>query len=211
MNDAAPAWSAPFAPSARRRAFTLVELLVVMAIITTLMGMITSGIVIAYRRAQDAKVRALIVLVRGGCERFKSTHGVYPWAGAGPVGPGATIDLEAVYAELRSAPGANMNKAQDCLPGLPADFVKTVAGRQRLQDVWGSDLVLRVDPASLGPVIWSRGRDRVDDTNFEDPPATYTRYTPPAPPAAYSDPAKFPRGWYYLGDGKSRGDDLRSL
>jgi prepilin-type N-terminal cleavage/methylation domain-containing protein len=199
-------------PGRRRGAFTLIELLVVMAVICTLMSMVTGVIFVVKKRGEDARTRALILFcLKPSCQRYYDNHGVYPWVSPEKVGPATVIDPEMVYIELRGLPGAVTNRSTDYLDGLDPRFVKTVAGKARLQDSWGSDIAFRVDPQGLRPVIWSRGRDRVDDTNFEDPPAKYTHYTPPAPPAIYADPAKYPRAYYYLGDGRSRGDDLSSL
>jgi anti-anti-sigma factor len=203
--------SAPRAPHPGRRAFTLVELLVVIAIIGLLMSLLTGGMIALKRRSQVMQTRTLLTAVQAGCETFRANHGRYPWPEAGSVGPTTVIDPAAVYTELRGQPGSSVNRTRDYLPGLAGTFVKTVAGKGRLQDAWGSDLSFRADPQSLNPVIWSRGPDRVDDTNFEDPPGAYTSYAPPPAPAAYSDPAKFPRTYYYLGDGRSRRDDISNL
>jgi prepilin-type N-terminal cleavage/methylation domain-containing protein len=207
---AAAATTAP-APARRRGAFTLVELLVVITVICILMGMVTSGVVVAMRKAEETRIRTLVTFLRPPCERFRDDHGSYPWTSPEKVTATTVIDPAAVYAELRGLPGATMNPSIDYLKALDPRFVKTVAGKPRLQDGWGADIVFRVDPQNLKPVIWSRGWDGVDDTNFEDPPAKYTRYTPPGPPPAFSNPAKFPRAYYYLGDGRSRADDLSSL
>ena len=197
------------AARAGRRAFTLVELLVVIAILCLLMGLLVGVIHALQVRSQLMQTRAVIDAVQTACEHYRGSHQRYPWAEPGSVGPATVIDPAEVYAELRGSPGATVNRT-DHLPGLAAKFVKNVGGRDRLQEAWGSELSFRVDPRSLKPVIWSRGQDRVDDTNFGDPPSAYS-YAPPAPPATYSDPAKFPRAYYYLGDGRSRGDDLSSL
>ena len=86
---------------------------------------------------------------------------------------------------------------------------------ETIVDVWRSELTFRVDPASMDPVIFSRGEDGVDDTNYEDGDSAWydanQQYTPPTVPSAYSDGDKYPRIYYYLGDGLTRKDDLGNL
>ncbi|HOX04981.1 MAG TPA: type II secretion system protein [Planctomycetota bacterium] len=199
------------AAARRRRAFTLIELLVVMSIICLLMGLVFGVATAVKRKSENLQVIALLGSLKTGVEIFQNDFRCLPWTQPSAVGPGTVIDPADVYAELRGLPGASINRTRDCLEGVSPRAIKVVNGRPRLQDPWGSDIVFRVDPRGLRPVFWSRGRDRVDDTNFEDPPASYTDYAPPPPPAAYSDPLKYPRAYFYLGDGRSRGDDKSSL
>ena len=195
----------------RRRGFTLIELLVVIAIIGVLAGILVPVLGALQRKARRALVRNLVGQAGTACESFRADHGQYPWAKPAAATAATAIRGEEVYAELRASAGATVNTAQDYLGAAPAQCVRKVAGRDRLADVWGADLVFRVNPNGGGAVIWSRGPNGIDDTNFEDPAGTYTKYAPPPPPAAYGDPLKYPRAYYYLGDGRSRSDDLSNL
>jgi len=60
-----------------------------------------------------------------------------------------------------------------------------------LVDNWGREIMFRVDPEKLAPVIWSCGADGKDDTNDGVSP----------------DPAKFPKTYYWFGTGR-KSDDL---
>lgn len=62
----------------RRTGFTLVELLVVIVIIAILVGLLVPAIIVAVRRANDARVSGDIQTLASGLERFKTTYGEYP-------------------------------------------------------------------------------------------------------------------------------------
>jgi hypothetical protein len=132
----------------------------------------------------------LIQTVRMACEAFRLENGFYPWPKAGETGAAAEIDGRAVYVELRALPGAKVNTTQDFLGEVPKRSLK----HSRLVDPWGHELMIRVDPKTGQPVIWSCGPNGLDDTNDGDSP----------------DPAKFPKGYYWFGKGGT-GDDITTL
>lgn len=84
-----------------RRAFTIIELLVVVGIIVLLVGILIVGLSGAARTAQGAQTRALMSSVANALVRFKADVGYLP-----PVlGPGATPVGAAGYAQdLRACP-----------------------------------------------------------------------------------------------------------
>jgi hypothetical protein len=123
-----------------------------------------------------------------------------------------------VYAELKGQ-GGSVNTSQDYLGNIPSQFVKDLGDGNTLVDLWEQEFKFRVNPDGLSPVIWSCGENKVDDTNFEDyfidnETGKYD-YTPPDRPAMCAEGAnfenKYPRVYYYLGDGTSRRDDIGSL
>lgn len=68
----------------RRRAFTLIELLMVIAVILILAG-ITFGISRGVQNAQArAKAKAELAVLSQALEQFKSANGDYPWAQGNP-------------------------------------------------------------------------------------------------------------------------------
>lgn len=88
-----------------RRAFTIIELLVVVGIIVLLVGILIVGLSGAARAAQGAQTRALMSTVANALVRFKADVGYLP-----PVlGPGATQSGAGYAQDLRAVPGAFAN------------------------------------------------------------------------------------------------------
>ncbi|MBM4112525.1 MAG: type II secretion system protein, partial [Phycisphaerae bacterium] len=64
--------------TARRGAFTLVELLVTIGIILVVLSTALAALSFASRRAQRANTEFLLTSIKNGLERFKVDHGYYP-------------------------------------------------------------------------------------------------------------------------------------
>lgn len=62
----------------RRNAFTLVELLIVIAIIMTLMALIAPALQSVMTRVKEGQVRSEIVGLANACDSFNGTYGYYP-------------------------------------------------------------------------------------------------------------------------------------
>ena len=72
---------------AGRQGFTLVELLIVMAIISTLAALIiTSAIIPAQKHSRDTKRKSDLEFIRGGIETFRADCGNYPLGSGGRLG-----------------------------------------------------------------------------------------------------------------------------
>ena len=69
-----------------RKAFTLVELLVVITIIGILTGLVTAAAVAARRRAKIATVVMEVKQLEAACQAYKEKFGEYP-----PISPGGWI------------------------------------------------------------------------------------------------------------------------
>lgn len=62
----------------RRPCFTLLELLVVIAVITILVGIVVGGVGIANRKAAEAKTRALLTQLEIAFDQYKQQFGYFP-------------------------------------------------------------------------------------------------------------------------------------
>jgi prepilin-type N-terminal cleavage/methylation domain-containing protein len=85
--------------TSQRKAFTLIELLTVMAIITLLIGILTPALSAARNKAKATAVRAQLSAMEVGLESFHGDEGKYPASNANlfasnPVVPGNELDLQ---------------------------------------------------------------------------------------------------------------------
>jgi prepilin-type N-terminal cleavage/methylation domain-containing protein len=68
----------------KRRAFTLVELMVVIVILAILAALVTRAVMGAMERAKEARIELELDQLAGAIESYKSKYGSYPPATAGP-------------------------------------------------------------------------------------------------------------------------------
>jgi hypothetical protein len=129
---------------------------------------------------EPPNIRFTIRHLTFACEAYRDRTGECPWPPPPRVQADTTISTREVYAALLGLP-------VPLLDGMPKEFVKDGT----LVDHWGRELMIRVDPKTRQPVIWSCGLNGIDETNDGDSP----------------DPTKFPKGYYWFGKGDT-GDDI---
>ena len=130
-----------------RKAFTLMEMLLVLGIIALLIGMGTYMMVGVLGDAEEGKVKADIQSLKASLIRYKTKVGIYPTTGQG---------LKALAKRPSDGPKGNGSW-------------KALIKEQALYDPWGSEYQYRY-PATKGEDdwdIWSLGKDQSDNTGDE--------------------------------------------
>lgn len=180
----------------RSRAFTLVELMVVITVICILMAIAVPIVSAAINRSRAALTVSLVGLLQQACAKYEAAYQRYPWLKAAEVrekmaaGKADEVEIKTtgVYAELSGRGAAN--RTESFLAGVPGRCVKDLGSGRTLVDGWGREIKIRIAPDSGEIVIWSFGRDGKDETND----------------GASTDPARFPKIYYCFGSGGT-GDD----
>lgn len=161
-----------------RRAFTLVELLVVIGIMITLMSLIMGGVMLAKRSAQRAKAVSLLGAVAAAIDQYRSLNNTYPerlvykTSITGMPTPPATFSIndgDEVYATVFAsatsvdAIGADAWRAVNLMLVYQlGDLIREQAPTGVLLDPWGQPL--RYRPAKWYPYAASAS-DRIDGEN----------------------------------------------
>lgn len=124
--------------TSRRKAFTLIELLTVMAIITLLIGILTPALGAARDKARTTAVRAQLNAMEVGLESFQGDEGKYPASNAvfyandiNNAGGNLTAELNNWEVGIETAPLQGAHLLVDALVGrdfLGYDPKPTVAG-----------------------------------------------------------------------------------
>lgn len=92
----------------RRSAFTLIELLTVIAIITLLIGILTPALGRARDKAKETAIRAQLAAIGTGLEMFQNDENKYPFSNAAEYGDLAGGDPWEVNGGVRPLQGANL-------------------------------------------------------------------------------------------------------
>ena len=141
------------------RAFTVTELIVVMAIIGVLSGMVLTGVMAARKRGGITKTSALILSLEAAINQYEESYGDYP-AGAGGVG-----GAELLYRALTSPKWTGQ---REFAPDETADTDSN--GRLELVDHWLNPLNYYHHRSYAGPPrettfrLSSSGPDGEEDT-----------------------------------------------
>ncbi len=158
------------------RGFTLVELLVVIAIISLLMATVFAILGPIMTARANAKARSVAGTVTSALEQYRGDFNNYPWLKASDVSkkmaaslPGEVEILTVkVLAELRGQ--GEVNRITDYLGGMDSGSMKDLGSGRTLVDPWGREYLIRVNPKTMSPVVWSRGHNGSDETGDGETP-----------------------------------------
>ncbi|MBN1807966.1 MAG: type II secretion system protein GspG [Planctomycetes bacterium] len=125
--------------------FTIVEILVVIAIISVLAGLLMTGVLIAKRNAMKKQTKIILAGISIALESYKTDMGDYP------PGSGDTQSAETLFAELTTAKGfgpyyTSRDKSVRDTNGN---------GVMELVDAWGN------------PILYTRGELLVEEKEYE--------------------------------------------
>ncbi len=142
----------------KRHFFTLVEVLVTIAIIVILAGILIGGIGFATRRADEAKTIAQMETIAAAIEAFRADRGYLPQTNGADVTVKLTRDGDRLYLDqAKTLPLFNRKTGTAYLKATSGDFT----------DAWGNPLQFRC-PGTHNPAaydLWSQGPDGTDGTD----------------------------------------------
>ena len=148
-----------------KQGFTLLEVLVVIAIIAVLASITVGGIGFYKRKAAESKTEVFIASVSQALDEYKSDEGVYPTDGADGSEGSSSVVYEALYGDA-DGDGEVDDDAEAYLATLnpnstgPALNVQESDGSYVLMDGWKNELRYR-SPGDQNPDfdLWSAGAD----------------------------------------------------
>jgi prepilin-type N-terminal cleavage/methylation domain-containing protein len=171
-----------------RRGFTLIEILVVVAIISVLSSIVLGGVVAAQRKARQALAQTFVAVWNGEVEDYYLDTGEYPGTGC-PTGENGFPALFQALAGERpplgkggpSAPYVTVREEDVAVPdAAEGGFRRAAAGEVRdhrvaryIRDPWGNPYVYRENrsrprtPIMKRPTradLYSTGPDGIDQT-----------------------------------------------
>ncbi len=166
----------------KKRTFTLVELLTVIAIIAVLAGILLPALSKSKEKALATKARADVTSIAAAIGQFETTYGYLPYTEVPPQDPPDTDAEVGTYSDFIDILTANDDTKN------PRQMSFLSADSSDFQDPWGEDynIVLDYDydgkitsygspsntledgPIRGKPAVWSNGPDKNDDDGDGD-------------------------------------------
>ena len=148
--------------AAGRRGYTLIEMLVVLAIISILSSLLMVGILAARKRFQEQRTEATLKLLRYAVERYENDFHEYP-ATLGDDGlAGGEMLLKALTTREKNGPYLRLSDLETC--------DENGLGVRQFADVWGRAIRYlhnrnygRESPNRQTYRLWSKGYDNLED------------------------------------------------
>src|SRR3984893_10184712 len=171
----------------RNTSFTLLELMVVIAIVVVLAGLLFPAVQSVLERAKKVQAKNDLTQIVTAVSAFYTEYGRYPTTATGEdanYGPGAT-GTDAVFKELRALSGSSINTRQVVFISLPEDATQSsprgkIGSDGQFHDPWATAYSIKIDagydnqvgnpyessggagpdPLRQGVVAWSLGKDK---------------------------------------------------
>lgn len=158
------------------RGYTLIELLMVIAIIMVLTGIALAAVSIIRERARIAETRRMVLDLETAIKRFQMDYHQYPWSPSAPAGSLVAADIirELAPTRTRLASGRNpsdpkfINKRLKDYLIIPDKFLADAGSGATLVDPWGSEYLFAFDVQAQEPKVCSKGPNGIDETSDGD-------------------------------------------
>lgn len=146
-------------------AFTLMELLVVVALIVILAGLVAVGVRYASSKAAIEKARNQLALLEMGIEKYHQDHASYPNYPSAS-GRGSSRLYRGLYTSAISGPGGGQAYLDELDPANDSQgWVGTRGNLPTIVDPWGNEYYYRMGQGAIntGFDLWSAGPDGRSD------------------------------------------------
>jgi prepilin-type N-terminal cleavage/methylation domain-containing protein len=152
----------PARRAAGRRGYTLVEMLVVLAIISILSSLLMVGILAARRKFQERRTEVTINLLQDAVERYENDFHEYPATTGNDGVLGGEMLLKALSTREKNGPYLKLTDLETC--------DENGNGVREFADVWGRAIRYlhhkcygRESPNRQTYRCWSKGCDGIED------------------------------------------------